>query len=52
MDFAVDLHEKLIDVPAAEITSPQPPLADVTSEQRAKAVPPKPHRLVADVDPR
>ncbi len=27
-----------------------PPRADVTSEKRAKAIPPKPHRLMADVD--
>jgi hypothetical protein len=52
MELAVDPHENLVDVPApaAEIAGPHPPLADIASKQRAKTVPPKPHRLMADVD--
>ena len=50
--LAVDLHENLVDLPAptAEASSPQPRLADIARAQRADAVPPKPHRLMADVD--
>jgi hypothetical protein len=50
--LAVDLHENLVDLPAptAEASSPQPRLADIARTQRADAVPPKPHRLMADVD--
>jgi hypothetical protein len=50
MELAVDLDQNLVDAPAAEIAKPHPLLADVSSEQRAKAVPPKPHRFMADVD--
>ena len=52
VELAVDLHENFVDVPApaAEVAGPHPLLADNPSEQRAKAVPPKSHRLMADVD--
>ena len=52
MDLAVDLHENPVDVPApaAEISSPHPLLADIAGEHRTEAIPPKSHRLMADVD--
>jgi hypothetical protein len=50
MELAVDLHENLVNLPApaTEVSSLQPPLADIAREERAKAVPPKSHRLMAD----
>jgi hypothetical protein len=50
MKLTVDLHQSLVDLPEAVVAGPHPPLADVASEERAKAVPLKPHRLMADVD--
>jgi hypothetical protein len=51
--LAVDLHENLIQVPlpiwiCAHLAEPF--LADLCGKQRAKSVPPKPNRFVADVD--
>ncbi len=51
--LAVDLYVDLIEVPPPVAESPHAadqPLADVGGEHRAEPVPPKPHRLVADVD--
>ena len=53
MRLAIDLHENLVRVPAPpriEMTL-NPALPDLGREHRAKPVPPKPHRLVADIDP-
>ena len=52
VELTVDLHKNLIDMPApaAEVSSPHPPRADIASEQWTKAVPPKPYRLMAGVD--
>src|SRR5208337_5420444 len=52
-EFAVDLHERLIQMPpplriAAHVR--YPPLSDLGSKHR-KPVPPKPDCLMADVDP-
>ena len=52
--IAVDLHEDLVQMPtplgeAARMRNP--PLLDLRREYRAKPVPPKPDRLMADVDP-
>jgi hypothetical protein len=51
--LAVDLHEHLIQVPlpiwiCALLADPF--LADLSGKQRAKSVPPKPNRFVADID--
>ena len=48
----VDPHEHLIKVPASDrpVAPGYPPPPDLAGEQRAKTVPPEPHRLVADVD--
>jgi hypothetical protein len=51
--LAVDLHERLIQMPtplrvAAYVR--YPPLSDLGSKHRTKPVPPKPDRLMADVD--
>ena len=51
VELTVDLHENPIDVPGAEIASPQPTLGEATSEHGAKAVPPIPHRLVKGLGP-
>jgi hypothetical protein len=51
--LAVDLHEHLIQMPAPLVAIAHrlhPPATDLGSEQLAKSVPPKPHRLMADVD--
>src|SRR5208282_1655576 len=53
-ELAVDLHERLIQMPtplriAAHVRDS--PLSDLGSKHRAKPVPPKPYRLMADVDP-
>src|SRR5271157_1941702 len=53
-ELAVDLHEGLIQMPpplriAAHVRHPL--LSDLSGEHRAKPVPPKPDRLMADVDP-
>src|SRR5271168_3772968 len=53
-ELAVDLHERLIQVPtplriAAHVRGAS--LADLGSEHWAKPVPPEPDGLVADVDP-
>src|SRR5271168_3177135 len=53
-ELAVDLHERLIQVPtplriAAHVRGAS--LADLGSEHWAKPVPPQPDGLVADVDP-
>src|SRR5271165_6219339 len=53
--LAVDLHERLIQMPtplriAAHVRYPL--LSDLGSKHRAKPVPPKSHRLMANVDPR
>jgi hypothetical protein len=52
--LAVDLHKRLIQMPtplrvAAYVR--YPPLSDLGSKHRTKPVPPKPDRLMADVDP-
>jgi ABC-type long-subunit fatty acid transport system fused permease/ATPase subunit len=52
--YAVDLHERLIQMPpplriAAHVRDP--PFSDLSGEHRAESVPPKPDRLMADVDP-
>jgi hypothetical protein len=53
-ELAVDLHEHLIQMPTP-LRIPAhvryPPLSDLGSKHRAKPVPPKPDRLMADVDP-
>jgi hypothetical protein len=51
--LAVNLHEYLVQVPlpiriCAHLADPF--LADLCGKQRAKSVPPKPNRLMADVD--
>jgi hypothetical protein len=50
--LAVDLHEHLVQVPspAAGLHALDPALPDLGCEQRAEAMPPEPHRLVADLD--
>src|SRR5208337_1842182 len=53
-ELAVDLHERLIQMPPplripAHVR--QPLLSDLGGEHRAESVPPKPDRLMADVDP-
>ena len=53
-EVAVDLHKDLIQMPAplriaAHVRHPR--LPDLGSEHRTKPVPPKPDRLMADVDP-
>lgn len=51
--LAVDLDVHLIEMPFPLPNAPHPayPLpADVTREQRPESVPPKPHRLVAQVN--
>src|SRR5271156_421073 len=53
-ELAVDLHEDLIQMPpplgeAAHVLNPL--LPDLRREHRAEPVPPKPDRLMADVDP-
>jgi len=53
-ELAVDLHEDLVQMPpplriAAHVRDPPP--SDLGGEHRAKPVPPKPNRLMADVDP-
>ena len=46
-----DVHLIKMPLPMAEATHPADPLAtNVGSEQRAKPVPPEPHRLVAEID--
>ena len=53
-ELAVDLHERLIQMPpplriAAHVRHPL--LSDLSGKHRAELVPPKPNRLMADVDP-
>ena len=53
-ELAVDLHERLVQMPtplriAAHVRYPL--LSDLGSKHRAEPVPPKPDRLMADVDP-
>src|SRR5208337_3153255 len=53
-ELSVDLHKHLVQMPpplriAAHVRDPL--LADLGGEHRAKPVPPKPDRLMADVDP-
>ena len=51
--LAVDLHVDLIEMPVPLCVSPHcinPLLTDLGSEHRPEPVPPKSHRLVADVD--
>src|SRR5271165_4627173 len=53
-ELAVNLHERLIQMPtplriAAHVR--YPPFSDLGSKHRSKPVPPKPDRLMADVDP-
>src|SRR5271165_5318829 len=53
-ELAVDLHKDLVQVPTplripAHVRHPL--LSDLGSKHRAKPVPPKPDRLMADVDP-
>src|SRR6056297_446378 len=50
--LAVDLHEHLVEVPSpvAGLHALDAALADLGSEQRTEAMPPEPHRLVADLD--
>ena len=53
-ELAVDLHERLIQMPPP-LRIPAhvryPPFSDLSGEHRAELVPPKPDRLMADVDP-
>jgi hypothetical protein len=51
--FAVDLHENFVEVsaPAARSHPQTPTFADLSGKQRAKSVPPKPNRLIANLDP-
>jgi hypothetical protein len=52
--LAVDLYEDLVEVPAPVAIARKvsnPTSSNLACEHRAKTVPPKPHRLVADVDP-
>jgi hypothetical protein len=53
-ELAVDLHERLIQMPPplripAHVR--HPPFSDLSGKHRAESVPPKPDRLMADVDP-
>jgi len=53
-ELAVDLHERLVQMPtplriAANVRYPL--LSDLGSKHWAEPVPPKPDRLMADVDP-
>jgi hypothetical protein len=51
--LAVDRHKPLIQVPLPACTRPysiSPSVADLNGQHRAKSVPPKPDRLMADVD--
>lgn len=53
MDFAINLHEDLVEMPSgldARAHAINPSLAHLGSEHRAKAVPPDPHCLMADLD--
>src|SRR5208337_465057 len=53
-ELAVDLHKDLIQMPAPlgeAVLMRYPPFPDVRREHRAKPVPPKSDRLMADVDP-
>jgi hypothetical protein len=53
-EFAIDLHEDLIQMPTPLSEAPHlrnPLVSDLCREHRAKPVPPKSDRLVADVDP-
>src|SRR5271165_3752745 len=53
-ELAVDLHERLIQMPPP-LRIPAhvryPPFSDLSAKHRAESVPPKPDRLMADVDP-
>ena len=53
-ELAVDLHERLIQMPPP-LRMPAhvryPPFSDLSGKHRAETVPPKPDRLMADVDP-
>jgi hypothetical protein len=51
--LAVNLHEHLIQMPLPMYPSPHsinPSTADLSGKHRAKSVPPRPNRLMADVD--
>src|SRR6056297_1950152 len=50
--LAVDLHEHLVQVPSpvAGLHALDAPLADLGGKERAKAMPPEPDCLVADLD--
>jgi hypothetical protein len=53
MRLAVDFRENLVQVPSPVRVCAHPadpPFPDLRGEQRAKSVPPEPHRFVADVD--
>jgi hypothetical protein len=52
MPFTVELHKHLVEVPlpAAGFLPLDPPLPELRSEHRAKAMPPISDCLVADVD--
>src|SRR5271165_4244360 len=53
-ELAVDLHERLIQMPPP-LRIPAhvryPPFSDLSAKHRAESVPPKPDRLIADLDP-
>ena len=51
--LAIDFHVDLVEAPPPVGVAPHPVdplLADLGGEHRAEPVPPKPHRLLADVD--
>jgi len=51
--LSVELYEHLIQMPLPMCPRPNsvnPPAADLSGKHRAKSVPPKPNRLMVDVD--
>ena len=54
MSLTVDLHKDLVEVPAPvgmAAHSRYSLAPDIGCEHRTEAIPPEPHRLMADVDP-
>ncbi len=52
MRFAVDLHENLVEMPSPVgiiLRGVHSSFSDLTSEQRAKAIPPKANRFLANI---
>ena len=55
MHLTIDLHEDLVQVPTPLRQGPQSCrslLPDLCGKHRTKPIPPEPHRLMADIDPR